>query len=235
MKKTKYYAVSKGRESFPDIYESWQECRNNIHQVPGAQYKSFGSKEAAIAYLAGKEGLRIEEFLSLYPHLSEGLEQEILQFSKDIIYNEPVETQLDVYVDGSFQEGINAYGFGCVLVKDNEVLEQLSGYGDKPDAVTLRNVSGEMLAAIEGIRRSYALGYRSITLHYDYQGIESWATGEWKRNNIHTKAYHDYMQNVLKKMSIEFVKVEAHSGHCWNDLADQLAKKGVSSAKDGTD
>ncbi|WP_314795053.1 RNase H family protein [Eggerthia catenaformis] len=35
------------------------------------------------------------------------------------------------------------------------------------------------------------------------------------------------MQEAQKKIRIEFVKVLAHSGDTYNELADQLAKKAV--------
>ena len=52
-----------------------------------------------------------------------------------------------------------------------------------------------------------------LHLYYDYQGIESWATGEWKRN----RPRHRYKESVLrqfKKRAGYFHKVKGHSG--WN-------------------
>ncbi len=44
-KKKKYYVVWKGHE--PGIYESWTDCLLQTKGYPGAQYKSFPSREAA--------------------------------------------------------------------------------------------------------------------------------------------------------------------------------------------
>jgi hypothetical protein len=46
----KYYAVRRGRIS-NCIYTSWFECKSQVHQYPGAEYKSFAKYEQAIAYL----------------------------------------------------------------------------------------------------------------------------------------------------------------------------------------
>lgn len=52
MAKKKFYVVWQGVE--PGIYESWPACQAQIKGFPGAQYKSFSTKEAAEeAYLAG--------------------------------------------------------------------------------------------------------------------------------------------------------------------------------------
>lgn len=231
--KKKFYAVHKGHPPTPAILEDWEQCKEKIHSFPGAQYKSFKTKEAALAYLAMKEGVDPVTFASQHAELASGIQTELLADKEDLIYNKPKETEVDLYVDGSFQEGVNAYGYGCVLVREGEVVESFSGYGTKRDAVSLRNVAGEMLGAVEGLKKAYRLGFRSVALHFDYQGIESWATGEWKRNNIHTAAYHEYMKKISRKMSIAYIKVQAHSGNRYNEMADALAKEGVKEAKNG--
>ena len=44
-----YYAVKKGRH--PGIYNTWEECQNEVNQFKNAQFKSFTSKEEAWNYL----------------------------------------------------------------------------------------------------------------------------------------------------------------------------------------
>lgn len=41
----KYYVVWKGHE--PGIYDSWDKCKRQVANFPGAEYKSFKSKEQA--------------------------------------------------------------------------------------------------------------------------------------------------------------------------------------------
>lgn len=45
----KYYAVKKGLN--PGIYETWEECKKQVIGYEFAEYKSFSSKNDAIAYL----------------------------------------------------------------------------------------------------------------------------------------------------------------------------------------
>ncbi len=45
MAKQKYYVVWKGHQ--PGIYETWEECRKQIHGYTGAEYKSFETIQLA--------------------------------------------------------------------------------------------------------------------------------------------------------------------------------------------
>ncbi len=46
----KYYAVRRGRVSNV-IYSTWAECKVQVHQFPGAEYKSFPTYSEAQGYL----------------------------------------------------------------------------------------------------------------------------------------------------------------------------------------
>jgi hypothetical protein len=46
----KYYAVRRGRVCNV-IYSTWAECREQVHQFPGAEYKSFPTYSEAQVYL----------------------------------------------------------------------------------------------------------------------------------------------------------------------------------------
>ena len=45
----KYYAVRCGRK--PGIYYSWDICKKVVDGYPGAKYKSFKTKEEALAFV----------------------------------------------------------------------------------------------------------------------------------------------------------------------------------------
>ncbi len=52
MAKKKVYAVRKGKAE--GIFETWEECKASVDGYPGAEYKSFSTREDALAYLDGK-------------------------------------------------------------------------------------------------------------------------------------------------------------------------------------
>lgn len=194
----KYYAVKEGK--VPGIYTTWDECKENVNKVPGAVYKSFKTMEEAEAFL--KEDSQKE------------------------IYNiNAVSTKehLIAYVDGSFDKNTFRYAYGCVFVLPDDV-KTLNGTGDGEDMVSMRNVAGEVLGSQNAILWAIKNGYKEITIYYDYEGIEKWATGVWKANKPGTIAYQEFIKEKREEITIHFQKVDAHTGVQYNEMADQLAK-----------
>ena len=70
-----------------------------------------------------------------------------------------------------------------------------------------------------------------VTIFYDYQGIESWATGEWKTNLDYTKEYKNFAEKVATRVKVNFVKVKAHTGVELNERVDELAKQAIAEFK----
>ncbi len=135
--------------------------------------------------------------------------------------------QITVYVDGSYNDSVKKYAFGCVFILDDGEVYIAYGNGDNPESLKQRNVSGEMLGAMYAVQCARKTGYRSIDIYYDYSGIECWVTGAWKAKNDLTVKYRDAMRSWGKDISIRFHKVSGHSGDRYNDLADKTAKRGI--------
>ncbi|WP_414848488.1 RNase H family protein [Bacillus sp. IT-79MI2] len=54
--------------------------------------------------------------------------------------------------------------------------------------------------------------------------MEYFATKAWRAKNPQTQEYQEFMQKYIRNINIKFIKVKAHSGNEFNDLADRLAK-----------
>ena len=106
-------------------------------------------------------------------------------------------------------------------------LSKMSGNGREKDKVSMRNVAGEIMGAISVIERAIKIGATKIVICYDYQGIEQFALGNWKRNNAYTKEYYDFIQKAKEKIEIEFEKIKAHTGDVYNEMVDRMAKRAV--------
>ncbi len=84
----KYYAVKIGK--IPGVYETWDEAQKNVVGFKGALYKSFSSKDDALAFLN-----------------DEKKEAENL-------------TESSAYIDGSYNAKTGEYSFGAVLFNDGK-------------------------------------------------------------------------------------------------------------------
>lgn len=126
------------------------------------------------------------------------------------------------YVDGSFNLPEKIYGAGVVLIKDGNEECFKKSYSDS--FYTHRNVAGEVKASELAINLAIEKGYKKIIIYHDYQGIKSWADGDWKTNNELTKSYKTFIDRKREEIQIGFVKVKGHSNDKYNDLADRLAK-----------
>lgn len=129
------------------------------------------------------------------------------------------------YVDGSFNTNTFEYGSGIVAVHNGEVLWKHTLCGNDIETAKIRNVAGELRGAMSAVINAVKCGINNVVIHYDYAGVENWVTGSWKANKLLTKQYREFMLHYTEHMNIQFVKVKAHSGDPFNDLADELAKQ----------
>jgi len=134
---------------------------------------------------------------------------------------------IDAYVDGSFSVSSGVYSFGCVFLPEDGTVRVLYGSGNDPENAKQRNVTGEMLGAMNAVLCAIKSGYKGINIYYDYAGIECWVTGAWKCKNDLTRSYSVSMNGWKSRIDIGFFKVEAHKGCKYNELADKMAKKGA--------
>ena len=199
----KFYGVRRGR--LTGIFESWEACRAQVHHFPGAEYKAFPTREEAEAFVSHHKV--IHPITKRKP-------------------KKPASPIIEIWVDGSCfpqTKGSLRLGWG-LLVKENGVEIHRDKGNDIPQtAVEHRNVAGEILAILKAIHWCQSQGITEITIYYDYQGLESWATGAWRAKLEFTQAY----AHAVKEsgITIHWVKVKAHSGNPENDIVDQLAKE----------
>lgn len=138
-----------------------------------------------------------------------------------------MEKVLTAYVDGSYNDAIKRYAFGCVFIVPEGDIFLALGNGNNPETVSMRNVTGEMLGAMYAVKTAIKNGFQGIELYYDYEGIEKWVTGAWKSKKEYTAKYAEAMRTWGKEIHISFHKVTAHSSVKYNELADKTAKRGL--------
>lgn len=207
----KFYSVYRGKSGTPKIFTNWEECKKEVLGCKGAIYKSFKTIEEA------------EEFLQL-----NSLGKKV-EGKKDSINGEEFDLNngLVIYVDGSFSLEKGNYSYGLIAIDNGVEIYEDYDVGSDKESVSLRNVAGEVLGSLKAVEYAIKNNYKEVNIVYDYQGIECWALGTWKRNKALTQQYHEKMQENMKSIKINFVKVKGHSGDKYNDIADKLAKKAL--------
>lgn len=204
----KFYGVKKGKKT--GIFSSWDECRESVTGYPGAEYKGFATLAEVQSYLGVPNG-----------HSDDG------SVSDDAIIEEIQSGVMLAYVDGSYDDTLKKYAFGCVLLLEDGRIYTEYGNGDNPQSLQHRNVTGEMLGAMYAVKCAMMNGFSTIEIRYDYEGIEKWVTGEWRSKTELTGKYAAAMREWSRQIGITFTKVAAHSNVKYNELADQLAKRGL--------
>ena len=197
---SKFYAVQNGRIN--GIFTNWPDCQAQTVRFAGAKFKSFYNINDAIEYVLEENKTGNE-------------------WNKT---SELPQSNCFAFVDGSFNEAKNEYGWGAVMHFNGERYF-LSGSGCDPEDAKLRNVAGEILGVQRAIEEAIRRGFKKIDIYYDYLGIEMWATGQWKRNKAQTIGYYDFIQEARKHIVISFCKVKSHTGIELNEMADRLAKE----------
>ncbi|MCS1382746.1 ribonuclease H family protein [Lysinibacillus sphaericus] len=197
---SKFYAVKKGKQT--GVFNNWSDCEQQVKGFSGAEYKSFSTRNEAEAYLNNQSS----------------------NTATDIQDNDIL-----VYVDGSYSKLKKSAGFGCVFVQNNIVIKTISQPVEIDEEDNLWNVSAEIQGVLEAVRWSIKHKLKKIYIFYDYEGLEKWVNGSWKANKRSTQKYIELMHEYNRKIDFQFIKVKAHSGVLFNEMADELAKAALDS------
>jgi len=207
----KFYAVRRGRTT--GVFDSWDACRKQVYKFPDAEYKSFPTREEALAFVS-----------SAARTLKNAKEK------ADV----PSDFTTEIWVDGScFPQGDGSLriGWGLLVKQDGQEVYRAKGNDIPPEAHRHRNVAGEILGILKSLEWCQARGITEVTLYFDYQGLESWATGAWRAKLPFTQLYAKTVN--ASHINIHWIKVKAHSGNPENEIVDQLAKEGAMEKKMG--
>ena len=196
----KYYAVKAGRKT--GVFESWDECKSAVSGFSGAAYKSFTNREDAIDFVNGSAK------------------------SQKAQNREEKQSEAFAYVDGSYDDTTKSYSYGMVMMHGEDELHFFKKF-EKDDMSDMRNVAGEIEGSMAAMKYCIENGIKSISIFYDYEGIQKWCNGDWKAKKEGTKRYVEFYKDASKLVDVDFIKVQGHSGDKYNDLADELAKKAL--------
>ena len=139
---------------------------------------------------------------------------------------------VNIYTDGACRGNPGKGGWGALIEYGDSKKEY---YGGEIDTTNNRM---ELKAAIEALRALKEPCQVNLTTDskYDMQGITLWIEN-WKKNNWKSASKKDVKNKDLwvqldKYATMHDVKwfwIKGHSGHEQNEIADQLANKGIDS------
>ena len=138
--------------------------------------------------------------------------------------------RIEIFTDGACRGNPGKGGWG-VMIRSNGLEESLYG----GDLNTTNNIM-ELTAAIKALEHIPENSNVVLTTDSKYvmQGITEWIKN-WKIRNWKTaskkpvlnKELWKRLDNLTNQHSIEWKWVKGHSGHRENEIADQLANKGI--------
>ena len=138
--------------------------------------------------------------------------------------------EINIYTDGACKGNPGQGGWGAILQYKNNVKE-ISGYAEH----TTNNIM-ELTAAIKALEHIPENSNVVLTTDSKYvmQGItewiKNWKTRNWKtasKKPVLNKELWKRLDNLTNLHSVEWKWVKGHSGHRENEIADQLANKGI--------
>lgn len=227
----KYYAVKNGREI--GIFLNWPDCHKQVDGFKDAVYKSFKTREEATNYL---NDIKTEsKNVNIKPiKTSKG---------KTIKYKngayKPFKEYYDiiVYTDGGSINYVGGYGFVVLTMKEDlTVHKKYEEFGHIEGRCT--NQAAELHAIYNGLNYVKDFKDKKILIRSDSENSIKSVTQyiiTWKKNGYLTARKEPILNkdlivnisNLLDTLSVTFEHIISHEGEFYNEMADQLADKGV--------
>lgn len=139
---------------------------------------------------------------------------------------------IEIYTDGSSLGNPGPGGWGAVFVEGTKIVHELGGF-DKNTTNNRMEVSA-VIETLKYINKNYKNNNITIFADSNYvlNGITFWIFN-WEKNGWRTANKKEVMNQDLWKelitlvrdcsLKINWQKVKGHSGHIYNDRADEIA------------
>jgi ribonuclease HI len=141
---------------------------------------------------------------------------------------------INIYTDGSSLGNPGKGGWGVVVIQGEKIIHEIGGC-DK-NTTNNRMELQAVIEVLKYLRKSDFLNIKEIKIHADsnyvLSGITSWIHN-WEKNGWRTANKKQVLnQDLWKELvylirhydnKINWQKVKGHSGHTYNDRADEIA------------
>lgn len=216
-----FYAVKKGRQ--PGVYNSWDECSEQITGFSGAIYKKFKVEADAQAFVSG-------ESISSGKGLNAAEEQ-------SNVSDVSTDKNVSLYTDGACSGNPGVGGFGYAVVVNGELTLKGSG-----GLISTTNNQMELSAVIEGLKaipKNCSVTVYSDSSYvvnaFEKHWIYAWKKRKWVKSDGSPVLNRGLWEQLLSVMAVHkevnFVWVKGHAGNKYNELCDKLAVEAIKHLK----
>jgi len=212
-----FYAVKKGRK--PGVYNSWDECSEQINGFSGAIYKKFKFEADAQAFISSDAISSVKTL-----NATEG---------QNNISDVPANETVSLYTDGACSGNPGPGGFGYAVVINDVLVQKGSG-----GLISTTNNQMELGAVIEGLKA--VPKNCSVTVYtdssyvanaFEKHWIDSWKCRNWVKSDgtgvLNRELWEQLLSVMAKHKEVNFVWVKGHAGNRYNELCDKLAVEAI--------
>lgn len=162
MAKQKFYVVWKGREV--GIFETWDDCKKQIHEFPQAEYKSFKTRKLAEeAFKCNSDDFIGKEFFETT------LTEDQLKLLGDPILE-------SIAVDGAWNTNTGAVEYQGVHTKTKEVVFKMGPFEDGTNNIV------EFLGIVHALAHCKKNGIK-LPIYSDSRNAIGWVRDKEARTN----------------------------------------------------
>ena len=177
-KKKKYYVVWEGNN--PGIYESWTECQLQIKGYPNAKYKSFKTREEAVAAYRGD----LNDHIGANKKTSKKTVSE--EARKAIVWK-------SIAVDAACSGNPGIMEYRGV---DTKTADEIFRVG--PFQKGTNNI-GEFLALVHGLAYLQKIGKHDYPIYSDSRTAMAWVRNKKVKTNLKRSAVNEKLFQLIER------------------------------------
>ncbi len=182
--KKKYYVVWEGHAT--GVFDSWEECRLQVENFPGARYKAFNSQNEAIEAFRGSPDEYIGMLKTIAAHKASVVNYESI----------PQIPRGAIAVDAACSRNPGPVEYQCVEIDTGR---QLFHVGPLEGGT---NNIGEFLAIVHALAMLDKLGRHDVTIFSDSRTAQAWVRNKHARTAVTPNARNGKIMELVRRAEL---------------------------------